>query len=69
VLVQRHCERSEAIHHATSGGMDRFVASPPLHKRFAFVAGNHGIYLPTKLANKKSCAIVSRSPYVVSLCR
>jgi hypothetical protein len=31
---------AEAIHRAASGGMDYFVAYAPLHKRFAFVAGN-----------------------------
>jgi len=41
-LLLRHCERSEAIHRAASGGMDCFVASLPLRKRFAFVAGNDG---------------------------
>jgi hypothetical protein len=38
--VSRHCERSEAIQLSTSrknGLLRRFA---PLHKRFAFVAGN-----------------------------
>ena len=36
----RHCERSEAIHLAATrkNGLPRRYA--PLHKRFAFVAGN-----------------------------
>jgi hypothetical protein len=31
---------AEAIHRAANGKMDCFVACAPLHKRFAFVAGN-----------------------------
>jgi hypothetical protein len=40
--IKRHCERSEAIHRAAirkNGLLRRFA---PLHKRFAFVAGNDG---------------------------
>src|SRR5258708_19470678 len=40
-LSPRHCERSEAIH-LSEQGLDCFVASAPLRKRFAFVAGNDG---------------------------
>src|SRR5256885_10664081 len=54
VIVLRHRERSdlsaeaqrakaEAIHASASGEMDCFVASAPLRKRFAFVAGNDGL--------------------------
>src|ERR1700676_2785522 len=40
----RHCERSEAIHRSQQG-LDCFIASAPLRKRFAFVAGNDGVSL------------------------
>src|SRR5258708_7387283 len=41
IICCRHCERSEAIHSAARkyGLLRRFA---PLHKRFAFVAGNDG---------------------------
>ncbi len=36
----RHCEQSEAIRHFGPQVLDRFVASAPLRKHFALVAGN-----------------------------
>src|SRR5260370_6952769 len=40
-LSPHHCERSEALH-LSQQGLHSFLASAPLRKRFAFVAGNDG---------------------------
>ena len=57
-LPHRHCERSEAIHIAASQGMYCFVASPPLRKRFAFVAGNDEIECYRRLSYVLPNAII-----------
>jgi hypothetical protein len=50
----RHCERSEAIHSSPRTKVDCFVASAPLHKRFAFVAGNDGLTNQHTLTSKQN---------------
>jgi hypothetical protein len=63
----RHCERSEAIH-AAARKMDCFVASAPLRKRFAFVAGND-VFPHSRGAIRPSRTLIFRPTEGVGLSR